>query len=110
MGKSKAKRLTHLICSHILLNMKRTFALKDDPNTLSNARHKWRRLKTSSRVAQLLLLMIVYYFLLSGTSVEQYLLQSIELLLPNGMQKYLGVSGNSNHAALDRGNEIKISE
>ena len=35
-------------------------------------------MKTSSHVAQVMLLLIAYYLLLSNSSIEQYFLQSIE--------------------------------
>lgn len=67
--------------------------MKDDPKTLTHARHKLRRLENGSRIAQFMFLLIAYYFLLSGTEMEKYVLQSIANLFSLDFRMFSGTSG-----------------
>uniref|UniRef100_A0A6G1SDH4 Fatty acyl-CoA reductase n=1 Tax=Aceria tosichella TaxID=561515 RepID=A0A6G1SDH4_9ACAR len=56
------------------------YAMKDDPNTVSSARHRLKRMNNLNTIARIMLMLIAYYFLLSGTSAEKYVIQSFSQL------------------------------
>ena len=58
----------------------RIYAMKDDPSTVSGARHRLNRMNNLNKIAQIMLLLIAYYFLISGASMEKYVIQSFSRL------------------------------
>lgn len=55
----------------------RLFVLKDDPNQVVKARHRLTRMAIGSRLLQTIFFFILYYVLLGGSSLEQYVLDSL---------------------------------
>lgn len=64
-------------------NQYRIYALKDDPNQVVKARHKLTRMRIGSQITQTLFFILLFYFLLGGTNIEQSALSAIQKLATN---------------------------
>lgn len=83
------------ICSNNIIRraaLRRLYALKDDPEQLSSARARVTVLKFAGRTVQWMLIALVYYFLLSGSSIETRTVKCLQQALAVFIDLALGAS------------------